>query len=291
MKYDPTRWVCQCKPAICGGTFYRYGVPISCPLWPKCHGNKHQLEFLYPQQSVFQRHISLPDPQRAKRHQEEYKKLRRCFDPEGEKKRRNSRYAANADLINAKRREKWRLAHPPGSEKPPVDIPLPPCGGDCADNCPYDDDCHYPDWEEDYLADLAKQKTAATRERQKEWRQAYIANETPEQKRERLAKTNARAKARRDNETPEQRAARLAKQNAFARKYRADSEKRAATAAKAREKRANETPEEKKERLAKRRAYKKARLASETPEQKEERLAKRRAYDKVWRANKTPGAV
>lgn len=219
--YATTRWICQCKPAICGGTFYRYGKPIFCPLWPKCHGNMHQIEFLYPQQSVFQRRIRLADPKRAKRHHDEWQKLRKCFDPEGLKKWQNDRYRKNADVINARKKEKRRLARPPGFEKPPVEIPPPPCGGEC-DECPYDEDngCRWASWEEDYLARLAEEKAAAARELKNAKGRAKRANETPEEKAERRAKRNARDKARRVNETPEQKETRLAKQKIYdARSY------------------------------------------------------------------------
>ncbi len=161
VRYDPARWICQCKSTICNGVFYVYGQKQRCPLYPRCKGNRHQLEYLYPQQSVFQRKVVLSDPQRYLEHAARSRDLRRAFVPEKVKRENQACYQRSKDKYSAWSKEKYRQQHPPGFEKPRTDISPPPCGGECGENCPYDDDCHYPRWETEQVKKLAAEMKKA----------------------------------------------------------------------------------------------------------------------------------
>lgn len=195
MKYDPARWICQCRPAICDGVFYVYGAARPCPLKDKCLPSErgHQLEYLYPQQSPLQRKLILSEPERYMAHAARARDLRRAFDPEGVRAEGRAYYQSRKDQLSAYYAERYRRRHPPGEEQPKTQLPPPPCGGDCADGCPYDGECHYPNWEEDH---------------QEEWRAA-------EAERKRLDR-NRRQREQRAAETPNQREARLSARRAWA---------------------------------------------------------------------------
>lgn len=166
LPYNPVRWVCQHRHGTCGGKFKvrDYG-DLSwqpCPLAAVCNRADPQLEYLYPGEP-FPGAVALdhpPDPLRSRRHTKENTALRRCFFPDIDKgyyakiapqynETRRAKRAANADEINAVRREKY--AQKRAAEGKPIRRPIeltPPCGGDC-ENCPYPDEpCRYEDWDQ-----------------------------------------------------------------------------------------------------------------------------------------------
>lgn len=330
LKYDPARWICQCKSSICDGIFYVYSEARPCPLWPKCRGNSHQLEYLYAQQSIWQRKLHLSDPQRYLEHAARSRDLRRVFVPEKCKAENRACYERNKDRYSAIAARKYREAHlhdPP--KAPKYDIPLPPCGRACEEedgSCPYDDDCHYPDWEETHIARLQAEKKAAQRERINARRRERMATDPVFAEKARESKRKAKRikaeKAAKDAAiTPEERkaqqeqkaAAQKAKrrEQAAARQAVMTPEEQEAQKAKKRERNtarwANLTPEEREANRAAQREYYRARrdadpeaakatlaskwrelVESETPEEKEARLAKKREQDRRRRAEETP---
>lgn len=205
MKYDPARWICQCRPGICDGVFYVYGTARPCPLAKKCLSSErgHQLEYLYPQQSPAQRKLTLAEPERYISHAKRARELRRVFDPESVRAEERAYYQSKKDQLSAYYAERYRRKHPPGEEQPKMQLPPPPCGGDCADGCPYDGECHYPNWEEEHEAEWKRLE----RNRRKRQRQAA---ETPEQREARLAKRREWRARYMATETQEKREVRLA---------------------------------------------------------------------------------
>lgn len=273
MKYDPARWICQCRPEICDGIFYVYGTARPCPLRDRCLSSArgHQLEYLYPQQSPAQRKLTLAEPERYIAHAKRAQALRRAFAPDAVRMAAKAYYQNKKDQLSAYHAERYRQRHPPGEERPKTQLPPPPCGGDCADGCPYDGVCCYPDWEEEHGAEWKRLE----RNRRKRERRAA---ETPEQRESRLAQRREQKKQRLATETLEQRGARLAARRVRDAHYREEKRQREAV----------ETPEQRESRLAQRREKRKQQLAAETPEQREARLAKRREREKQQLATETP---
>lgn len=60
-----------------------------------------------------------------------------------------------------RQRQKRRMENLMHPKEPKAKSPPPPCGGDCEDNCPYDGQCRYPTWEEDWAANHGKRKWEA----------------------------------------------------------------------------------------------------------------------------------
>lgn len=77
-------------------------------------------------------------------HNRRHRGLVQAFDPEQIRKRTRQWKAEHRDQINATQRRKRMKAQRDTPPPPPRDAP--PCGGDC-ENCPWDDGCHYEDWE------------------------------------------------------------------------------------------------------------------------------------------------
>ncbi len=313
-RFDPVRWVCQCKPEDCKGTFFVRGRGTPCPLWPRCAGHKPQLEYLYDQASPRQIRIHVFDPNHGPAHAKRLKDLTRAFCPEKVQEQRRRQYERARDRESAIQARKYREDHLPGAEEPKVQVPPPPCGGDC-ENCPHGNECRYPTWEEDWLTEqglaLKTSQNAAHAARHK----VRMATD-PEYAQRYRARKNAAAQARRDAETPEERENRRAGARAYyqqrcvnvpaedrealraarsaqyhAKKAAMTPEEREVEKAKNREKnarwRARETPEHREARLARVRAKRKAKRETETSEEREARNAKQRENYAKCRAAET----
>ncbi len=278
LKYDPARWICQCKSSLCEGIFYVYGEARLCSLWKYCRGHKHQLEYLYPQQSVFQRKVHLNDPQRYLAHAARSRDLRRVFVPEKVKAENRACYERNKCRYNAiaarKQAEQSLDRHP---QKPKYDIPLPPCGKSCEDEdgcCPYDDDCHYPDWDEVQTTKIKAERRA---EQCKRNMARYLERCASDPELAERASESDRAYRERVKADP----VRWEQQKAKNRAYMA-------------QKVAAETPEQREARLARKRECRKKRRDAENPEQREARLARRREREarqrELKKAASTSGA-
>lgn len=165
-RHDPARWICQCKSTLCDGVFYAYGREYPCPLWSKCKGHKHQIEYLYPQQHQNQRKIVLAEPDRYAAHAKRACDLRRAFLT-GEDNPDKRYYDSHKDVISAKARRKYREENPVESRVTTRLKPPPPCGEDCM-NCPYEDGCHYADWGDDGDGDIYITKGGEKRNRKTE---------------------------------------------------------------------------------------------------------------------------
>lgn len=94
---------------------------------------------------------------------------------------------ANPDKV----REQQRREYPPLSEMVPGYVPLnvakpvpPPCGVDC-ENCPWDNGCHYPDWEDELerKRERNRRKAQAYRARKKDRRNQGLAFDAREKER------------------------------------------------------------------------------------------------------------
>lgn len=235
MSYNPTRWVCQTKAVYCDGFFYAHSRKIPCPLKDKCHGSDRQLEYFYTQHSKRERTIkNPPDFEWQRQHRYNLCRIRRAFSTEEERRAESMKTKEYHHL--------WYLAHKPKrsapAPKPSEAVPLPPCGWACQEEdgvCPYDDDCRYPDWEEDYLAKRKAERQKARMDRSHAKERDRMQTD-PEFKAARNAYKQAWKKAKHARESPAEREARLSKQ----REYLA-------------RRRANETPEEREHRLERKR--------------------------------------
>lgn len=305
MKYDPARWICQCRPEICNGLFYVYSEARPCPLRHKCLSSSrgHQLEYLYAQQSIYQRKLHLADPERYMAHAKRHLDLRRAFVPEEDKRLNRAHYERNKSRYAAIAARKYREAHLEQEhlKKPKYDLPLPPCGKACEEEdgcCPFDDDCHFPDWEEQQIAAIeaakAEQRQEAQRTRNRErWAclkadpERYAAHLARERDRKRAAR--GALKLEKPPETPEQKEARLAaamerrrELNRLSHAQRmTDPEYAEQYKAKQRDKSAKRwasmTSEQREANREAQRAYYHDHRAAETPEEREARLIKDRA--------------
>ncbi len=290
-RFDPVRWVCQCKPENCKGTFFVHGHGTPCPLWHRCAGHKSQLEYLYDQASPRQIRIHVFDPNFRPAHIKRYKALLRAFCPEKVAEQSRQQHARARDRESAIQARKYRDEHLPGMEAPKIEVPPPPCGRDC-ENCPHDNECHYPTWEEDWLTGqglaLNVDENAAHSARHK----ARMATD-PEYAKRYRAQRNAAAQARRDAETLEEREARRAGARVYYQQRCVDipdedrEALRAARSAQYHAKKAAMTPEEREAEKAKNREKNARWRARETPEHREARLARVRAKRKAKRETET----
>lgn len=175
-KHYAGRWICQKPLDHCNGRISVYGAPRPCPLAHVCKSLTHprdqrgQLEYFY-RESRRGRVLAVASPNWAKEHQTRYRAAQRAFAGEEVNAYHRGYRAAHADEINRRHREKYC----PSMERlrllpPPKTIPPPPCGGDC-ENCPWDDGCRYPNWDEEH--------TPKPRNREKEYacRKARIEND------------------------------------------------------------------------------------------------------------------
>lgn len=303
MRHDPVRWVCQCRSSICDGTFYVYSEARPCPLWKYCQGNSNQLEYLYPQQSIYQRKLRLAEPERCLPHAKRLLDLRKAFVPDDVKRLNRAHYERNKERYAAIAARKYAEAHlEQVHNKPPkYDIPLPPCGRVCEEEeggwCPYDDECRYADWDEQQIAAIKEAEAEQRRERNKARRRAWYADlkTDPERYAAHLAKQaewkrekRGAAQENKPPETPEQKEARLAAAKeharerdrlsqakrmtdpAYAEQYRAKKREQRA------KRRANMTPEQIEAKRAQGREWYHAARAAETPEEREARIIKAR---------------
>lgn len=214
MRYNPTRWVCQTKAVYCDGFFYAHSRKIPCPLREKCHGYDRQLEYFYPQKAKNERTIkNPPDLAWQKQHRYNLCRIRQAFSTPEERH--------EAAMRSKEYHHLWYLSHkpkrPPPSPKPREEVPLPPCGWACQEDdgiCPYDDECRYPDWEEEQLERLKAEREKARMDRHHAKERERMRTD-PEFRAKRNAYKNAWKRAKRASETPEERAARLAKDAAY----------------------------------------------------------------------------
>lgn len=304
MKHNPARWICQCRSSICDGIFYVYSEARPCPLWKYCRGHKSQLEYLYPQQSIFQRKVRLAEPERYMAHAKRALDLRRAFVPEDVKRLNRASYERNKSKYSAIAKRRYADAHleQEHDKATKYDIPLPPCGKVCEEEegetwCPYEDGCRYADWDEQHIAAIEAAKAEKHREenraRCREWKRklkadperyaAYLAKErdrkraargilkqdkppeTPEQK-----EVQATATKERTRERDRQSYAKRMADPEYAEQYKAKSHAKNAA------KWAAMAPEEREAKRAYHREYYRTRRASETPGEREARLAKAR---------------
>lgn len=151
--YYACRWVCQKDASQCFGYFTAKDVrTYPCPLAVKCLNDKHpggQLERKF-KVSKFNKLISDSGMHR-KEHHDRIKDLQRAFNPEAVKECEHRCYVKTKQGKPQKRRLPSLCdlipGYTPANTKP---IPPPPCGGDCEENCPYDGECRYPDWDEEH---------------------------------------------------------------------------------------------------------------------------------------------
>lgn len=148
------RWVCQRDASQCFGYFTAKNIgTFPCPLAVKCLNDKHpsgQLERKFPV-SKFNKLINETDGIHRKEHHDRGKALQKAFCPEK---------IAECDhrcYVKTKQGKPQKNRHPSLSELIPgytaanvKPVPPPPCGGDCEENCPYDGECRYPDWDEEH---------------------------------------------------------------------------------------------------------------------------------------------
>lgn len=152
--YYACRWVCQKDASQCFGYFTAKDVrTFPCPLAERCLNDKHlggQLERKFPV-SKFGKLISDTGGIHRKEHHDRMKDIQKAFCPEKvaecdhrcyvktkQGKPQKSRRPSLCELIPG---------YTPANVKP---IPPPPCGGDCEENCPYDGECRYPEWDEEH---------------------------------------------------------------------------------------------------------------------------------------------
>lgn len=151
--YYACRWVCQKDASQCFGYFMAKDVrTYPCPLAVKCLNDKHpggQLERKF-KVSRFNKLISDSGMHR-KEHHDRMRDLQRAFNPEAVTECEHRCYVKTKQGKPQKNRHKSLSelipGYTPANTKP---IPPPPCGGDCEENCPYDGECRYKDWDEEH---------------------------------------------------------------------------------------------------------------------------------------------
>lgn len=151
--YYACRWVCQKNAEQCFGYFTAKDVgTYPCPLSEKCLTDKHpggQLERKFPL-SKFGKLISDTGGLHRKEHHDRMKDLHKAFFPEKEPEYQHTYYVKNKEGKKQKPRLHLCDLIPGYIPMNAIQIPPPPCGGDCEENCPYDGECRYPDWDEEH---------------------------------------------------------------------------------------------------------------------------------------------
>lgn len=162
--YNPVRWVCQ--RIECEGWYTARGERLTCPIYRKCQasgGRGHQLEYLYPRKSAWTQSLAFEtDPARTAAHDKRRDDIMRAFGWKTENRRAYfKRHPEKRRELTEKQAAKRRLDSLMHPKPPRANIPPPPCGGDCGDNCPYDGICAYPNWEDDWIAGYGKRRWSA----------------------------------------------------------------------------------------------------------------------------------
>lgn len=183
--YNPVRWVCQRDK--CEGWYSANGEHLACPIYEKCQasgGRGPQLEYLYPRKNSRTTALHFEsDLARRAAHDKRRNDIMRAFGWKAEDQREyRKRHPEKQKEQNERQAEKRKLESLMRPKPPRANIPPPPCGGDCEDNCPYDGDCRYPDWEEENDVYVTKSGKIVNREVQR--RQAKICYEKKKAKRE-----------------------------------------------------------------------------------------------------------
>lgn len=152
-KHYAGRWICQRPLEVCTGMIRPYGQLVPCPLAHVCQGLTHprdrqgQLETLYPRSGYGLLRVS-SSPHWDREHRARYRAALQAFAPERISAGHKAYWAKYGDQINAERRVKRQNAAA-GKVRQQYTLPPPPCGGDC-ENCPWDDGCRYPGWDEQH---------------------------------------------------------------------------------------------------------------------------------------------